>query len=203
LPGGHRRRRGYSPGSCRPPGAARKSVRVGCVAHCSPPPEGETQWTVRSLAAAVGIGKSQTHAILSEADLKAHQVRSWLTSIDPDFETKQAEVCGLYLDPPEGAIVVSIDEKTSVQAKRAGPERDPAGGRHPGPARVRIQVARHRRPARRPPRPHGRSQGQRLRAQQPGRVPRLPGAARGGDPGRQAGARDPRQPARSASPTSC
>ena len=84
---------------------------------CSPPPEGETQWTVRTLAAAVGIGKSQTHAILSEADLKPHQVRSWLTSIDPEFETKQAEVCGLYLDPPEGAIVVSIDEKTSVQAK--------------------------------------------------------------------------------------
>ncbi len=84
---------------------------------CSPPPQGETQWTVRSLAAAVGMGKSQTHAILSEADLKPHQVRSWLTSLDPDFETKQAEVCGLYLDPPEGAIVVSIDEKTSVQAK--------------------------------------------------------------------------------------
>ena len=72
---------------------------------------------MRSLAAAVGMGKSQTHAILSEADLKPHQVRSWLTSIDPEFETKQAEVCGLYLDPPEGAIVVSIDEKTSVQAK--------------------------------------------------------------------------------------
>jgi transposase len=84
---------------------------------CSPPPEGESQWTVRSLAAAVGIGKSQTHAILSQADLKPHQVRSWLTSIDPEFETKQAEVCGLYLNPPEGAIVVSIDEKTSIQAK--------------------------------------------------------------------------------------
>src|SRR5712691_4506491 len=45
---------------------------------CSPPPEGETQWTVRSIAAAVGIGKSQVHAILAEADLKPHQVRSWL-----------------------------------------------------------------------------------------------------------------------------
>jgi transposase len=84
---------------------------------CSPPPEGETQWTVRSLAAASGIGKSQTHAILAAADLKPHQVRSWLTSIDPEFETKQAEVCGLYLNPPEGAIVVSIDEKTAIQAK--------------------------------------------------------------------------------------
>ncbi len=84
---------------------------------CSPPPEGETQWTVRSIAAVVGIGKSQVQKILAEADLKPHQVRSWLQSIDPEFETKQAEVCGLYLNPPEGAIVVSIDEKTSVQAK--------------------------------------------------------------------------------------
>lgn len=84
---------------------------------CAPPPAGETHWTVRSLAAAVGIGKSQVHAILDQADLKPHQVRSWLTSLDPDFETKQAEVCGLYLNPPEGAIVVSLDEKTSIQAK--------------------------------------------------------------------------------------
>jgi transposase len=96
---------------------------------------------VRSLAAAVGIGKSQTHAILSEADLKPHQVRSWLTSIDPDFETKQAEVCGLYLNPPEGAIVVSIDEKTSVQAKEPiRPEIPLAPGR---PARREFEYKRH------------------------------------------------------------
>jgi transposase len=108
---------------------------------CSPPPEGETQWTVRALAAAVGIGKSQTHAILSEADLKPHQVRSWLTSIDPEFETKQAEVCGLYLDPPEGAIVVSIDEKTSVQAKQPIRREIPAA---PGkPARREFEYKRH------------------------------------------------------------
>jgi transposase len=85
---------------------------------CSPPPEGETGWTVRALAARVGIGKSQTQQILAEADLKPHQVRSWLTSLDPEFDTKQADVCGLYLNPPENAIVVSIDEKTSIQTKQ-------------------------------------------------------------------------------------
>ncbi len=108
---------------------------------CSPPPAGETHWTVRSLAAAVGIGKSQTHAILAEADLKPHQVRSWLTSLDPEFETKQAEVCGLYLDPPEGAIVISLDEKTGVQAKQ--PIREEitlAPGR---PARREFEYKRH------------------------------------------------------------
>jgi len=108
---------------------------------CSPPPAGETQWTVRSLAAAVGIGKSQTHAILAAADLKPHQVRSWLTSIDPEFETKQADVCGLYLSPPEGAIVVSLDEKTGVQAKEPIRKEIPM---QPGkPARREFEYKRH------------------------------------------------------------
>jgi transposase len=108
---------------------------------CSPPPEGETHWSVRSLAAAVGIGKSQTQVILSEADLKPHQVRSWLTSIDPAFETKRAEVCGLYLNPPEGAIVISIDEKTSLQAKE--PIRNEIAVQPARPARREFEYKRH------------------------------------------------------------
>lgn len=108
---------------------------------CSPPPEGETHWTVRSLAEAVGIGKSQTQAILAGADLKPHQVRSWLTSLDPDFETKQADVCGLYLDPPENAIVVSVDEKTSIQAKQ--PIRAELAIEPGKPARREFEYKRH------------------------------------------------------------
>ncbi|HZJ29257.1 MAG TPA: IS630 family transposase [Solirubrobacterales bacterium] len=108
---------------------------------CAEPPEGETRWTVRGLAEAVGIGKSQVHAILEAADLKPHQVRSWLTSLDPDFDTKQAEVCGLYLRPPKGAIVVSIDEKTGVQAKE--PVR-PTLPMEPGiPERREFEYRRH------------------------------------------------------------
>ena len=115
-------------------------LRVFATA-CAPPPEGETHWTVRTLAAAVGIGKSQVHAILAEADLKPHQVRSWLQSIDPEFETKRAEVCGLYLNPPEGAIVVSIDEKTSIQAKEPIRAEIPL---EPGtPARREFEYRRH------------------------------------------------------------
>jgi transposase len=108
---------------------------------CAPPPEGERQWTVRRIAAAVGIGKSQVQKILAEADLKPHQVRSWLTSIDPEFETKQTEVCGLYLNPPEGAIVVSIDEKTSIQAKE--PIRKEIPLRPGKPARREFEYRRH------------------------------------------------------------
>ena len=108
---------------------------------CSPPPEGETHWTVRSLAETVGIGKSQTHAILAGADLKPHQVRSWLTSLDPNFDTKQADVCGLYLDPPENAIVVSVDEKTSIQAKQ--PIRKELAMEPGKPARREFEYKRH------------------------------------------------------------
>jgi transposase len=108
---------------------------------CSEPPEGETHWTVRSLAESVGIGKSQTHALLTEADLKPHQVRSWLTSLDPNFDTKQADVCGLYLAPPENAIVVSIDEKTSIQAREPIRKELPM---EPGkPARREFEYKRH------------------------------------------------------------
>jgi transposase len=108
---------------------------------CASPPEGETHWTVRSLAEAVGISKSQVHVILDDADLKPHQVRSWLTSLDPEFETKQAQVCGLYLRPPKGAIVVSIDEKTSIQAKEpVRPTIPLAPGR---PERREFEYKRH------------------------------------------------------------
>ncbi len=108
---------------------------------CSEPPEGETHWTVRSLAETVGVGKSQTHAFLAQADLKPHQVRSWLTSLDPDFDTKQADVCGLYLSPPENAIVVSLDEKTSIQARQPIRKELPI---EPGkPARREFEYKRH------------------------------------------------------------
>ena len=87
---------------------------------------------MRALAERVGIGKSQTHPILAEADWKPHQVRSWLTTLDPQFDTKQADVCGLYLKPPENAIVISMDEKTSIQARsRSGKELPMKPGNRP------------------------------------------------------------------------
>jgi len=127
------------------PGAPRrydhdKRVEVFKIA-CSSPPDGETHWTARALAEQVGIGKSQTHAILADADLKPHQVRSWLTSLDPDFDTKQADVCGLYLSPPENVIVVSIDEKTSIQAKQ--PIREEIAIAPGKPARREFEYKRH------------------------------------------------------------
>lgn len=83
-------------------------------------PDPGSHWTVRAVAdnlnQDVGISASQVWRILSEMDLKPWQTRSWLTSHDPDFWEKASDVCGLYLNPPEHALVLSVDEKTGMQA---------------------------------------------------------------------------------------
>lgn len=85
------------------------------------PPDPASRWTLaaleEALADTVGISDTQIHAILCDLDLKPWQSRSWLTSHDPDFWDKAADVCGLYLDPPKNALVLSVDEKTCIQAK--------------------------------------------------------------------------------------
>lgn len=87
-----------------------------------PPPDEATRWTMDALAAAmaghgVPISASQCWRICRALDLKPWQVESWMTSHDPDFWAKAADVCGLYLNPPTNAVVWSVDEKTSIQAK--------------------------------------------------------------------------------------
>lgn len=80
------------------------------------PPDGSTHWSVRRLAAATGISSSTVHRIWRDHKLKPHQVRSFKFSKDPQLTEKVIDVVGLYLDPPEGAIVLSVDEKTQIQA---------------------------------------------------------------------------------------
>lgn len=83
---------------------------------CTQKPPGATHWSVRSLAKATGVKKDAVHQILSENKLKPHQVSTFSRSPDPDFVAKVIDVVGLYLDPPENAIVLCVDEKTQVQA---------------------------------------------------------------------------------------
>jgi transposase len=109
------------------------------------PPAPASRWTMAAiagrLAGEVGISASQVWRICRSLDLKPWQVRSWMTSHDPDFLAKAAEVCGLYLDPPEGAVVFSVDEKTSMQAtSRVNPTRPADPGR---PARQEFEYRRH------------------------------------------------------------
>ncbi|MGO9898656.1 MAG: IS630 family transposase [Solirubrobacteraceae bacterium] len=115
---------------------------------CTRPPQTESgqrreRWTHRQLGEAVGISESQAHVILSRAEIKPDRTEYWaMTDFDqPQFEQRASEVCGLYHDPPRNALVLSIDEKTTIQAKGlARPDSQPAPG---NPARRDYEYARN------------------------------------------------------------
>ncbi len=83
---------------------------------CSGSPEGETHWSVRTLAQATGIGRETVRSVLNETNLRPHRVGTFTRSNDPEFREKLIDVVGLYTDPPANAVVLCIDEKTQVQA---------------------------------------------------------------------------------------
>lgn len=82
----------------------------------TPPPKGHAAWDGVSLAAAAKAKKSSVYALLGKHGIQLQRVRSWCVSTDPEFAAKAADVIGLYLNPPERAIVFSIDEKPTIQA---------------------------------------------------------------------------------------
>nr|ART89854.1 putative transposase [uncultured bacterium] len=82
------------------------------------PADGSTHWSSRKLAAELGgdISHMTVARIWAKHGIKPHLLEGYLTSNDPDFETKAADVIGLYLNPPQNAVVFSVDEKTAIQA---------------------------------------------------------------------------------------
>ena len=82
----------------------------------SKPDDGSTHWTTRSMAQRHGIGKDTVARIWRDHGLKPWKVDTFKLSNDPLFEAKLVDVVGLYLNPPERAVVFSFDEKTQVQA---------------------------------------------------------------------------------------
>jgi transposase len=80
------------------------------------PIDGTTHWSVRKLSAEMGVSKSSVHRILSQARLQPHRLERYMASNDPDFESKAADIIGLYLEPPQHAAVFCVDEKTAIQA---------------------------------------------------------------------------------------
>ncbi len=79
-------------------------------------PEGETHWSTRTMAKKVGVSKDTVQRVWSARGLKPHLVQTFKLSNDPRFEEKLIDVVGLYLNPPEHAVVLCMDEKSSVQA---------------------------------------------------------------------------------------
>ena len=109
------------------------------------PPDPASHWSHSQLAgelADMGISASQIGRILADLDIKPHRVRSWITRPqDPGFWERAADICGLYLIPPTGALVLSVDEKTGIGARsRTRPATPPAPGQ---PSRQEHEYVRH------------------------------------------------------------
>jgi transposase len=82
-----------------------------------PPPEGYTTWTGNLVARALGdVSARHVWRVLCQHGIHLQRRRSWCVSTDPQFAQKAADIVGLYLDPPENAVVISVDEKPSIQA---------------------------------------------------------------------------------------
>lgn len=104
------------PRSGRPPTVtARKRAQVVALT-LKPPAPGVTHWTTRDLARKAGVSHSTVHRIWAAHALKPHRLTSFKFTTDPQAEEKIHDVVGLYLDPPTNAVVLSLDEKTQIQA---------------------------------------------------------------------------------------
>jgi putative transposase len=84
---------------------------------CEKPTGGYTNWSQKRIGEVVGISQSKVYQILKLADLKPHKIDYWCgKSPDPEFESKMVNIVGLYMNPPENAVVLCVDEKTQIQA---------------------------------------------------------------------------------------
>ena len=101
-------------------------VQKNQVLHlaCQKPGKGYSNWSQKRIGEKVGISQSKVHKILRESDLKPHKTEYWCgKSTDPEFESKMLNIVGLYLNPPENAVILCVDEKTQIQAlDRSQPE---------------------------------------------------------------------------------
>ena len=107
---------GVRPGRGRKPSIPPEKVAAIVHATLHDKPAGETHWSCRSMAKAHGVSPATVQRIWSARGLKPHQVRTFKLSNDRRFEEKLVDVVGLYLNPPEHAIVLCMDEKSQIQA---------------------------------------------------------------------------------------
>jgi transposase len=103
------------PGRGRRPWLPAEKVRQ-VITRVTQPPKGKKRWSTRTMAAALGLSHHAVHTIWKRNDLKPHLVRTFKISSDPQFEQKFWDVIGLYLNPPDKALVLCCDEKSQCQA---------------------------------------------------------------------------------------
>lgn len=102
-------------GSRRSQASLRLEARI-LKATQEPPTDGTTHWSTRRLAKKLDTNHALVARVWARAGIKPHRTSSYVASDDPDFETKALDVIGLYVNPPQHAIVFSVDEKTAIQA---------------------------------------------------------------------------------------
>lgn len=102
------------PGAPRrlPPGKAEEILRLTTQRI----PTEATHWSERLMAKYAGVSQHQVRQVWAAADLRPHRLKTFKISNDPKFAEKVIDVVGLYLDPPDNAVVLSVDEKTQIQA---------------------------------------------------------------------------------------
>jgi transposase len=106
-----------APRSGKPSVVTPKQKAMVIQKACEKPSGGYTNWSQSRIGKQVGISQSKVHQILKQADLKPHKIEYWCgKSPDPEFESKMMNIVGLYMNPPENAIVLCVDEKTQIQA---------------------------------------------------------------------------------------
>ena len=80
------------------------------------PPKGQAKWDGAALAARLDVSDDAVWRVLRKEGISLARQRSWCVSTDPEFTSKAADIVGLYLNPPQNALVISVDEKPSIQA---------------------------------------------------------------------------------------
>jgi transposase len=104
------------PGRGRKPTISAARIKAIVQATTLTKPPGQTHWSCRSMAKAHGVSPATVQRIWDAHGLKPHRVRTFKLSNDPRFTEKLTDVVGLYLNPPEKAIVLCVDEKSQIQA---------------------------------------------------------------------------------------
>ena len=105
-----------APRGGRPNDARRAAERRIIEVTTQEKPRKATHWSTRSLAKKLGLSRAMVHRVWQANGLKPHLSRTFKLSNDPEFEAKLIDVVGLYLNPPEHAMVLSVDEKSQIQA---------------------------------------------------------------------------------------
>ena len=111
LAGLYSRHRGQKPFRCTP----QMEAKI-LNATRKPPTDGSTHWSTRRLAAKLGVSHMMVARVWNKHRLQPHRLERYMSSNDPNFEQKAADIIGLYLNPPAHAAVFCVDEKTAIQA---------------------------------------------------------------------------------------